>query len=86
MPPARQQHLARAELPRVRDQEGGSEVGVVGELLQGHDAGGVVEEEVDGDGAVGEVDGVGFWGGEVEAFEVAVGGWEGEEEEGEGGV
>lgn len=34
-------------------------------------------EGVDGGGAVVGVDGVGFWGGEVEAFDGAAGGWGG---------
>lgn len=75
-----EEDLAGAELPGVGDLEGG---GVVGEGLEGHDAGGVVVEEFEGGGAVGEVDGVGLWGGEVEAFEVAAGGW-GRRGEGDG--
>ena len=56
-----------------------------GEFLQRHDAGWVVVEEVDGLGAFGQVDGVGFGCGQVEAFEVAAGGCEGEGEgKGEG--
>lgn len=46
-------------------------------------------EEVDGCGAFAQVDGVGFWGGEVEAFDVAAGGLgvgEGGEREGGAGV
>lgn len=55
---------------------GGEEIAreAAGEVLEGHDAGGNVVEEVDGEGAVGEVDGMGFWGAEAEAFEVAAGG------------
>lgn len=89
VPPTGQQDLAAAEMPRERNVEGERvQEAATGELLEGHDAGRVVVEEVDGGGAVGRVDGVGFGGREVEAFEVAAGGQEGGEKarEGEGEV
>lgn len=58
----------------MRHTESSGECRVAGELLQRHDARGVVVEEVEGGGAVAWVDGVGVETREGEAFAIAVGG------------
>jgi len=57
----------------------------VGEFLVGHGAGAVAEDGLDGEFAVVDVEGVGFWGGQAEAFELGPRGQGGGEVDWRGG-
>jgi len=74
----------RGEVPCRRGLELPGEC-VVGEFLVGHGAGAVAEDGVDGEFAVVDVEGVGFWGGQAEAFELGPRGQGGGEVDWRGG-